>query len=146
MMFDQEGLEHILSNLISNAIKYTNEKGEVNVISFLHNPINNIDEEAKKAGYTREDLISKNIDIKNKNPFIVILVSDTGIGIEKENINSIFSKFRQLDTKNTVTKKQKGTGLGLVIARGIVNEHGGEIGVISKIGVGSTFFFTLPLV
>ncbi|MEK7459808.1 MAG: ATP-binding protein [Patescibacteria group bacterium] len=145
-MFDQEGIEHVLSNLISNAIKYTNEKGEVNVIAFLHNPTKNIDEEAKLFGYKIENSISQNLDIKNKNPFIIILVSDTGIGIEKENINSIFSKFRQLDTKNAVTKKQKGTGLGLVIARGIIDEHGGEISVVSKVGVGSTFFFTLPLV
>ena len=42
-------------------------------------------------------------------------------------------------------KKQKGTGLGLVIAKGIVNEHNGKIGVVSEVGIGSTFFFTLPL-
>ena len=77
---------------------------------------------------------------------LVVLISDNGIGIEEKNIQNIFSKFRQLDTKNAIPKKQKGTGLGLVIAKGIIEEHKGKIGVISKIGNGSTFFFTLPLV
>ena len=45
-----------------------------------------------------------------------------------------------------LSKKIKGTGLGLVIVKGIIEEHKGEIGVVSKLGYGSTFFFTLPLV
>jgi signal transduction histidine kinase len=74
------------------------------------------------------------------------MVSDTGIGIKQDDIRSIFSKFKQLNTKDAVSKKTRGTGLGLVIAKGVVNEHKGEIGVLSKEGEGSTFFFTLPLV
>jgi len=146
MMFDPEGIEHVLSNLISNSIKYTNEKGEVKVVAFLHQPEGNIGEEAGLAGYTSPNLIPQNLTAENKGPSVVILVSDNGIGIDEESVNTIFNKFRQLDTKNSVPKKQKGTGLGLVIAKGVVNEHGGKIGVVSKIGVGSTFFFTLPLV
>jgi signal transduction histidine kinase len=146
MMFDREGIEHVLSNLLSNSLKYTNEKGEVNVVAFLHKIEKNIEEEAQSAGYTSSNLLPENLGVENKNPFVVVLISDTGIGIEKENIDSIFNKFKQLDTKKSVTKKQRGTGLGLVIAKGVVEEHKGKIGVISEVGVGSTFFFTLPLV
>lgn len=146
MMFDKEGIEHVLSNLLSNAVKYTNEKGTVNVNMFVHKQGNNIQDEAILSGYDSDNLLPPELNEDNKDDYIVVLVSDTGIGIEPEGLNSLFSKFRQLDTKNAVPKKQKGTGLGLVIAKGIITEHGGKIGAVSKIGVGSTFFFTLPLV
>lgn len=146
MMFDQEGIEHVLNNLMSNAIKYTNEKGEVSVVTFYHKGGVNIQEEAKAAGYSSANPFPAKITGDEKNSCLVVMVSDSGIGIEEENMNNIFSKFRQLDTKNAVSKKQKGTGLGLVIAKGIIDEHNGHIGVASKIGVGSTFFFILPLV
>lgn len=146
MMFDKEGVEHVLSNLLSNAVKYTNEKGTVNVNMFVHKKGNNIQDEAVSSGYDSTNLLPQDLNGENENDSVVILVSDTGIGMEPEGLSSLFSKFRQLDTKNAVPKKQKGTGLGLVIAKGIITEHGGKIGAVSKIGVGSTFFFTLPLV
>lgn len=146
VMFDQEGIEHVLNNLISNAIKYTNEKGEVQVVTFFHQGGGNIEEEAKVAGYPLVNLFPAKVTGDEKNSCLVVMVVDNGIGIEEESLGTIFSKFRQLDTKNAVPKKQKGTGLGLVIAKGIIEEHNGHIGVASKIGVGSTFFFTLPLV
>ncbi|MES2315415.1 MAG: ATP-binding protein [Patescibacteria group bacterium] len=146
VMFDQEGIEHVLNNLLSNAIKYTNEKGEVKVVTYLHKGGGNMEEEAKAAGYNSGVPFPTKITGDDKNSCLVVMVSDSGIGIEEENIGAIFSKFRQLDTKNAVPKKQKGTGLGLVIAKGVIDEHNGHIGVVSKIGVGSTFFFTLPLV
>ncbi|MBI5139164.1 HAMP domain-containing histidine kinase [Candidatus Nomurabacteria bacterium] len=145
-MFDQEGIEHVLNNLISNAIKYTNEKGEVKVVTFLHKGGGNVEEEAKKAGYTSQNPFPSKMVGDEKNQCLVVMVTDNGIGIEEEHIANVFTKFRQLDTKNAATKKQKGTGLGLVIAKGIIEEHNGHIGVISKIGVGSTFFFTIPVV
>jgi signal transduction histidine kinase len=141
LMFDQEGIEHILNNLISNAIKYTNKEGEVNVTTFLHNQNGDLESEAVLCGYKSENIIPSDM---GSGSFIVILVSDNGIGISTENINNIFSKFKQLDTKDKVPKK-KGTGLGLVIAKGIAEEHGGKIGVVSKSGVGSTFYFTVPI-
>lgn len=141
VLFDQEGVEHILNNLISNAIKYTNKDGEVNVVTFLHKEGGDIKLESKDAGYQSENILPP---ILSTVSFVTVLVSDNGIGIDESNINNIFSKFKQLDTKDKVPKK-KGTGLGLVIAKGIVEEHGGKIGVVSKLGIGSTFYFTIPL-
>ncbi|HAE36380.1 MAG: Multi-sensor signal transduction histidine kinase [Candidatus Nomurabacteria bacterium GW2011_GWF2_35_66] len=141
VMFDSEGVEHILNNLISNALKYTNKEGLVEVITFLHKEGASLPEEAKIAGYQSVNSIPLDL---GQGTFITVIVTDNGIGIEEENIKTIFSKFKQLDTKNKVPKKN-GTGLGLVIAKGIIEEHGGSIGVVSKIGVGSTFYFTIPL-
>ncbi len=141
MMFDQEGIDHVLNNLISNALKYTNKDGIVKVITFLHQVGLNINTEAKNAGYDSSDMLPS---VEEEYPCLVVLVSDNGIGIEENSLSTIFSKFKQLDTKNKVPHK-KGTGLGLVIAKGIIEEHGGKIGVISRIGDGSTFYFTIPL-
>ncbi len=142
IMFDQEGVEHILNNLISNGLKYTNKGGKLEIFTFLHNEGIDINAEAKALGYINENIIPSNI---GEGSYITTFVSDNGIGIDEVNIGNIFSKFKQLDTKNKVPKK-KGTGLGLVIAKAIVEEHGGKIGVVSKIGSGSTFYFTIPVV
>jgi len=141
VMFDPEGLQHILNNLISNAIKYTNKEGEVSVVTFLHKEGGDLKSEAKTAGFISSNVIP---DSLGSGSFVSVFVSDNGIGIDGENIKTIFSKFKQLDTKNKIPKK-KGTGLGLVIAKSITEEHGGQIGVSSQIGVGSTFYFTMPL-
>lgn len=74
---------------------------------------------------------------------VKVSVSDTGVGIEKEAQLRLFNKFEQL--RNTVDPNSKGTGLGLVIAKGIVEAHGGRIWLESLEGRGTTFFFTLPL-
>jgi len=140
-MFDPEGIQHILNNLISNAIKYTNKGGEVKVVTFLHKDGENLKSEAILAGFTSENDIPESL---GEGTYLSVFVSDSGIGIDEESIKGIFSKFKQLDTKNMVPKK-KGTGLGLVIAKSIAEEHGGKIGVSSKLGMGSTFYFTIPL-
>lgn len=77
------------------------------------------------------------------NDMIEISVADTGIGIAQEDLPRVFDKFTQLG--NTLTDKPKGTGLGLSICRYIVEKHGGEIWLTSKEGLGTTFFFTLPI-
>jgi signal transduction histidine kinase len=71
-------------------------------------------------------------------------VTDTGPGIPPEAMSRLFQRFSQLDMKST--RRAGGAGLGLSIAKGIVEAHGGQIGVESEPGVGSTFWFTLPAI
>ena len=83
------------------------------------------------------------IDVKSyENDFIEISVADDGIGMDEETCSRIFSKFK--NESRWGTKGEKGIGLGLVIAREFVEKHNGKIWVKSKLGEGSTFYFTLP--
>ena len=83
------------------------------------------------------------IDVRLDDGWLTYRVSDTGIGIPKEEVENIFAEFRQVDT--TITREYGGTGLGLSITKRLVELHGGRIGVESELGKGSRFFFTLPL-
>ena len=74
---------------------------------------------------------------------VILSVSDTGIGIKPEDIETIFKPFRQIDTG--LSRKYEGTGLGLSITRKLVTMMGGEIDVKSQEGVGSTFSVILPI-
>lgn len=81
------------------------------------------------------------LGIKNQKKFIQCWVSDTGVGIAKENLSKLFSKFEQFG--RTDGPGYKGTGLGLTITRALVEKHGGRIKVDSELGQGTTFSFTL---
>ncbi|MDJ1469604.1 PAS domain S-box protein [Xanthocytophaga flava] len=111
---DETRLLQILSNLTSNAIKFT-EKGTVSIQVSLY-------------------------ESKGKVKKIKASVSDTGIGISKENLSLLFNAFNQVD--NSSTKSYGGTGLGLAISKELARMMGGEIGVESQSGKGSTFWFT----
>ena len=76
--------------------------------------------------------------------WVQVSVIDTGIGIKNEDKEKIFEEFYQLD--NPLSEDKSGTGLGLTIARQIINKHGGRIWVESEYGKGSRFIFTLPVV
>ncbi len=116
---DGEKIGQALDNLLDNALKFTPEGGKVTIGASL------------KDGKTSEHFSNK------EKRFIEVSVSDTGCGIPEENIQDIFDKFKKLHGK--------GTGLGLYIARQIVNAHGGDIWVKSEQKKGSVFSFTLPV-
>lgn len=80
--------------------------------------------------------------ILNKDNIIEVEIADTGRGISKNEVPQIFDKFKQVG--DTLTDKPAGSGLGLPICKEIVKHYGGEIWVKSKLGKGSSFFFTIP--
>ncbi len=84
-----------------------------------------------------------NIDVEETDQFLKIAVSDRGIGIPAERIEEIFEPFHQLE--NALTRRHNGTGLGLAMAKRIIEAHGSQIKVKSEPGKGSCFEFSLPL-
>lgn len=140
--FDEERIAQSLGNLVSNSIKFTPEGGHIKVQALLHKSGNALKKEADDIGVewfvSEEDY--PNLGDKN---FVIIAVTDNGVGISEEDRLQLFNKFKQL--QNTTSNNKKGTGLGLSIVKGIINAHGGEVGVKSKPGIGSTFYFTIPI-
>ena len=125
-LFDFDKVEKIITNLISNAIKFTNSGGDITVT------INKINSSKSKANYK--------FWVKEKSTeYVEIIVEDTGVGLDKEQIRRIFSRFYNVD----VTKA--GTGIGLNFTKGLVELHGGEIHVESKDTKGTKFIIKLPL-
>jgi len=110
---DRRRLEQILSNLLSNALKFTPPDGVIEV------------------GAASTDAEAK------------VWIKDTGVGIASDEIGKLFEKYKQ--TTSGKTSEHKGTGLGLVICKMIVEAHGGKIWAESEVGKGSTFTFTLPV-
>ena len=125
-LFDYDKVEKIITNLISNAIKFTNSGGEITV------SIDKISNEKKSKGlpFTKKEMESD---------YVQITVEDSGVGLDKEQIKHIFSRFYHID----VTKS--GTGIGLNFTKALVEKHGGEIIVESEFGLGSKFVVRLPL-
>ena len=117
-MADLDMINTIFRNLISNAVKFTGENGMVSINS----------EEFEVDGIKK----------------LKISVSDNGIGMQKDDIEKLFSLTENITTSGT--HDEKGTGLGLVLCKEFVNKHNGEIWVDSKVGMGSTFYFTLPTI
>jgi signal transduction histidine kinase len=91
--------------------------------------------------FTREGRVE--IRVERQGEILVFAVSDTGIGIPADQVESIFEEFRQADA--TVSRDFGGTGLGLSITKKLVELHGGRIWVESEPGKGSTFFFSIPV-
>ena len=85
-----------------------------------------------------------NVEARTFDGYVKVGVTDHGVGISLGEQKFLFQKFSQVSSR-PVDSKQKGTGLGLVVAKGIVELHSGDIGVISEVGKGSTFWFTLPI-
>ncbi len=114
--FDKEKMLKILSNLLSNALKFTSEDGVIEIsIKETKTP--------PRAG------------------FIEIKVSDNGIGIPEEGLTKLFERFYQVDTSDKM--KYGGTGIGLALTKELVELHHGSINVTSKLGEGSEFIIEL---
>ncbi|OHA83438.1 MAG: hypothetical protein A2408_02085 [Candidatus Yonathbacteria bacterium RIFOXYC1_FULL_52_10] len=141
LMFDPVRISQVLSNLISNSIKFTHPGGAIHVHALLHTQGRSINEEVTQAGLSWfvKDAEEKFKDLPN---CVVVSVTDSGEGISSENLPKLFNKFEQFATSARSGEK-KGTGLGLVITKGIAETHGGFVGVGSQEGVGSTFYFTI---
>lgn len=114
VFIDAERLSLAVSNFLDNAIRYNVKNGEVIVRA-------------------------KPVDGR---PFIEVSVKDTGIGIPPEEIQKLFTKFFRAE--NAIKFQTEGTGLGLYIAKNIIEGHGGEVRVESELGRGTTIYFTLP--
>ena len=141
--FDSLRIMQVLNNLLSNAIKFTPQKGTVTIQALTHKKGQSIEDEAKANNITW--FLDKSAqNIANAPSAIIVAVTDTGAGLSPENITQLFTKFKQFSVAMSSTDK-KGTGLGLVVVKGIIDAHGGAVGVASKEGLGSTFYFTLPL-
>ena len=109
---DPRAVKQVLLNLMTNAIKFTPEGGVVS------------------------------IDVTPKSAGLIVSVSDTGIGISKEDIERLARPFEQVETKNT--RQTEGTGLGLALSKSLVELHGGNFKIESIPGEGTTVIFTLP--
>jgi signal transduction histidine kinase len=114
VFIDPARLSLALTNLLENSIRYNVENGEVTV----------------------------KVDKMQDKPYVVVSVKDTGIGIPPEAIEKLFNKFYRAD--NAIKRETEGSGLGLYIAKGIVNAHGGQIWAESELNRGTTISFALP--
>jgi signal transduction histidine kinase len=114
---DREKIAHIVANLLGNAIEFTPAGGRVWV----------------RASQARSETHHS----------LLMEVGDSGVGIAAEHHELIFREFAQVDS--TPSRSHHGTGLGLTIARKLVELHGGRIWVESELGAGSRFFFTVPI-
>jgi signal transduction histidine kinase len=111
---DRRNMEEVFTNLVSNAINYTPVGGTVTVSAIPYEE------------------------------YLEVRVSDTGVGIDSEEITKIFDKFYRV--KHPETRQVIGTGLGLSIVKGVVEAHRGSVDVESEPGVGTTFRVLLPTI
>ena len=117
LVADRDKVAHVLGNLIGNAIDFTPAGGRI---------------------WVRAEEISA----PNGGPQLLVEVGDTGIGIAPEHHDLVFREFAQVDS--SAARQHHGTGLGLTIARKLVELHGGRIWLESQLSQGSRFYFTIP--
>ena len=121
-LFDAYKVELVLNNLISNALKFTPSGGNVTLSCQVNNPIG---------------------DVSAPNSVAQMCVSDTGVGIPKQELNKVFDRFYQVDSSHT--RQGEGTGIGLALSKELAELMGGDLSVQSEEGKGSIFTFSLPM-
>ena len=117
-----DAIVQTLTNLLSNAIKFSPAGSTV----WLSAEVRDTDDSESLS-----------------DSYILFAVKDQGRGIPTDKIETIFRRFQQVDISDS--RQKRGTGLGLAICKSIVQQHGGQIWVKSQQGIGSTFYFTLPI-
>jgi len=131
LVADPLRFKQILRNLLGNAVKFTPAGGSITVT-------------AKIVSRSESGVSSSQPETASASEFVEIAVSDTGIGINAEDLGRLFQEFTRLDS--SFAKPQQGTGLGLAMAKRLVDLHGGSVTATSPgEGQGSTFTVTLPL-
>lgn len=134
---DLNKIEQILTNLVSNAVKFTTENGHINISATLFKS-----KDFDKISICRNSLLLD--QFKTEGDYIKISIEDTGIGIAKEDVPKVFDKFQQIES--TLSRDVGGTGLGLPIAKQLVEAHRGFIWLESEPQKGTTFSFILPVI
>ena len=140
---DKDKIEKIITNVLSNAFKFTPEGGRIEVTVLpTPRPSKGGDVASLKVPSTGGDLgVGKKGS--DKINYVEIKISDTGIGIPKEKLPKIFDRFYQVNGSHT--REQEGTGIGLSLTKELVEIHKGKIEVESEEGKGTTFTISIPL-
>jgi len=125
--FDPDNIARVMTNLLSNALKYTPAGGSVTV----------------RAAVRGEPPAAADVGFADIDRLLEITIADTGIGIPADRLPHIFDRFYQADP--SPSREYPGTGIGLALARELVELHGGTISVTSQVGDGSEFVVLLPL-
>lgn len=129
---DAQRIEQVVTNLVSNAVKFTNESGTITVKTENIS----VDEVDKSKIFDVQDAVFYENYIK-------VSVADSGIGIAASDLIKVFDKFQQIE--NSLNRKNGGTGLGLPIAKQLIESHRGFIWVESETNIGTTFSFIIPV-
>ncbi len=129
---DTQRMEQVITNLISNAIKFTKENGVIEV-----------ETSRIKADDIRNNPFFETVSENLSSEYVQISVKDNGIGIAPENWNKVFEQFKQIE--NSLSRKVGGSGLGLPIAKRLMDAHKGFIWLNSELNKGSTFYLAIPI-
>ena len=133
---DVRRVNQIMFNLLSNAVKFTPENGSV-TLTVSEVLFEKVAKHKDKTGF-----ISFPRVLTKYERFLKISVTDTGIGIDKKDMDKLFKPFEQINTG--LAREYEGTGLGLALVKELVELHGGTIFVESEVKVGSNFIFFIP--
>ncbi|OGE74783.1 MAG: hypothetical protein A3K08_01885 [Candidatus Doudnabacteria bacterium RIFCSPLOWO2_01_41_7] len=135
---DENKIAQVLNNFLSNAIKFTKE-GKIIVSALTVKKGESFLNKVSSLGMIWPGIKDKTFE----EDVLILGVTDSGVGIAEEQLSKLFNKFTQLE--ESAHSEKKGTGLGLVISKGIAEAHGGSVGVFSEVSKGSTFYCVLPI-